>query len=108
MFQDTADMPGMRNELDRSEKKLEEQESINQELQKIKTVVTFAFGLFYSMQAKHKTVKKYVHDTTDMPGMGNDLDRRSKKKLEEQNVSIRSYKKNHSYFCIRIVLQYAV
>ena len=60
MFQDTADMPGMGNELDRSKKKLEEQESINQELQKIITVVTFAFGLFYSMQAKQKTVKEYV------------------------------------------------
>ena len=34
MFQDTADMPGMRNELDRSKKNLEEQEIINQELQK--------------------------------------------------------------------------
>ena len=60
MFQDTADMPGMGNELDRSKKKLEEQESINQELRKIITVVTFAFGLFYSMQTKHKTVKEYV------------------------------------------------
>ena len=60
MFQDTTDMPGMGYELDRSKKKLEEQEIINQELQKIITVVTFAFGLFYSMQAKHKTVKKYV------------------------------------------------
>ena len=59
MFQDRADMPGMGNELDRSKKKLEEQEIINQELQKIITV-TFAFGLFYSMQAKHKTVKEYV------------------------------------------------
>ena len=34
MFQETADMPGMRNELDRSKKKLEEQEIINQDLQK--------------------------------------------------------------------------
>ena len=34
MFQDTADMPGMGNDLDRSKKKLEEQEIINQELQK--------------------------------------------------------------------------
>ena len=46
MFQDTADMPGMRNELDRSKKNLEEQEIISQELQK-KSIVTFAFGLFY-------------------------------------------------------------
>ena len=53
MFQDRADMPGMGNELDRSKKKLEEQEIINQELQKIITV-TFAFGLFYSMQANTK------------------------------------------------------
>ena len=50
----------MGNELDRLKEKLEEQEIINQELQKIITVVTFAFGLFYSMQAKHKTVKEYV------------------------------------------------
>ena len=34
MFQDTADMPGMGNELDRSKKNLEEQDIINQELQK--------------------------------------------------------------------------
>ena len=59
MFQDTV-MPRMGNELDRLKKKVEEQKFINQELQKITTVVTFAFGLFYSMQAKHKTVKKYV------------------------------------------------
>ena len=32
-------------------------------------------------------------DTSDMPGMGNDLDRRSKKQLEEQKISIRNYKK---------------
>ena len=31
MFQDTANMPGMGNELHRSKKKLEEQEIINQE-----------------------------------------------------------------------------
>ena len=31
MFQDTADMPGMGKDLDRSKKKLEEQEIINQE-----------------------------------------------------------------------------
>ena len=59
MFQDTV-MPRTGNELDRLKKKLKEQEIINQELQKIITVVTFAFGLFYSMQAKHKTVKDYV------------------------------------------------
>ena len=58
MFQDI--MPRMGNELDRLKKKLEEQEFINQELQKIITVVTFAFGLFYSMQVKHKAVKEYV------------------------------------------------
>ena len=51
MFRETADMPGMGNELDRSKKKLEEQEIINQELQK-NHIVTFAFGLFYSMQSK--------------------------------------------------------
>ena len=35
MFQDTADMPGIWNDLDRRSKtKLEEQEIINQELQK--------------------------------------------------------------------------
>ena len=34
MFQDSADMPGMGNELYRAKKKLEEQEIINQELQK--------------------------------------------------------------------------
>ena len=59
MFQDTV-MPRMGNELDPLKKKLEEQEFINKELQKIITVVTFAFGLFYRMQAKHKTVKEYV------------------------------------------------
>ena len=59
MFQDTV-MPRMGNELDRLKKKLKEQEFIHQELQKIITVVTFAFGLFYSMQAKQKTVKEYV------------------------------------------------
>ena len=57
MFQDTI-MPRMGIESDRLKKKLKEQEFINQELQKTKTVVTFAFGLFYSMQAKHKTVKE--------------------------------------------------
>ena len=57
MFQDTI-MIRMGIESDRLKKKLEEQEFINQELQKIKTVVTFAFGLFHSMQAKHKTVKE--------------------------------------------------
>ena len=31
MFQDTTDMPGMGNELDRSKKKLDKQEFINQE-----------------------------------------------------------------------------
>ena len=59
MFQNTV-MPRMENELDRLKKKLEEQDFINQDLQKIITVDTFAFGLFYSMQAKHKTVKEYV------------------------------------------------
>ena len=39
MFHDTADMPGMGNELDRWKKKLEEQEIINQESQKIITAV---------------------------------------------------------------------
>ena len=39
MFHDTADMPGMGNELDRSKKKLEEQEIINQESQKTITAV---------------------------------------------------------------------
>ena len=59
MFQETV-MPRLGNELDRLKKKLEEQDFINQDLQKIITVDTFAFGLFYSMQAKHKTVKEYV------------------------------------------------
>ena len=49
MFQDTADMPGMGNDSDRSKKKLEEQEIIKQEKQKNHN--TFAFGLFYSMQS---------------------------------------------------------
>ena len=39
MFQDTADMPGMGKELYRSKKKLEEQETINQEKQKIISAV---------------------------------------------------------------------
>ena len=34
MFQETSDMPRMGNELDRLKKKMEEQEFINQELQK--------------------------------------------------------------------------
>ena len=34
MFQDTADKPGIGNDLDRSKQKLEEQEIINQELKK--------------------------------------------------------------------------
>ena len=47
-------------------------------------------------------------DTADMPGMGNELDR-SKKKLEEQEIIKQELQKNHiCYFCIRIVLQYAV
>ena len=46
--------------------------------------------------------------TADMPGMGNDWDR-SKKKLEEQEIINQELQKNHdSYFCILIVLQYAV
>ena len=52
MFQNTADKPGMGNELDRSKKNLEQQEIINQELQKKIIIVTFAFGLFYSLQSK--------------------------------------------------------
>ena len=59
MFQDTV-MPRMENEWDRLKKKVEEQKFINQELRKITTVVRFAFGLFYSMQAIHKTVKEYI------------------------------------------------
>ena len=51
MFQETV-MPRMGKELDRLKKKLEEQEFINQELQKIITVVTFVFGLFNKMQSK--------------------------------------------------------
>ena len=43
-----------------------------------------------------------------MPGMGNEL-HRSKKKLEEQEIINQELRKNHKcYFCIRIVLQYAV
>ena len=45
---------------------------------------------------------------TVMPRMGNDSDR-SKKKLEEQEIINQELQKNHNcYFCIRIVLQYAV
>ena len=48
-------------------------------------------------------------DTTDMPVMGNELDRSKKKNWRSRKLSIRNYKKNHNcYFCIRIVLQYAV
>ena len=50
MFQDTV-IPRIGNELDRLKKKLEQQEFINQELQKIK-IVTFEFGLFYNMPFK--------------------------------------------------------
>ena len=43
-----------------------------------------------------------------MPGMGNEL-HRSTKKLEEQEIINQELQKNHKcYFCIRIVLQYAV
>ena len=49
----------MGNELDRSKKKLEEQEIINQELQKIITV-TFAFRLFDSMQSKFFALLLYL------------------------------------------------
>ena len=59
MFQDTI-MIRMGIESDRLKKKLEEQEFINQELQKIKTVVTFAFGLFHSMQAKSFALLLYL------------------------------------------------
>ena len=61
MFQDTADMPGMGNELDRSKKKLEEQEIIKQELQKkyllllhsdCFTVCSLNSLLFYSIYFK--------------------------------------------------------
>ena len=38
MFQDSADMPGMGNELYRAKKKLEEQKIINQELQRTSAV----------------------------------------------------------------------
>ena len=59
MFQDTVDTPGMGNELDRSKKNLEKQEIINQELQK-KIIVTFAFGLFYSMPSKFFALLLYL------------------------------------------------
>ena len=43
-----------------------------------------------------------------MPGIGNEL-HRSKKKLEEQEFINQELQKNHKcYFCIWIVLQYAV
>ena len=60
MFHDTADMPGMGKELDRLKKKLEEQEFINQKLQKLITVVTFALVLFYSMQSKFFALLLYL------------------------------------------------
>ena len=60
MFQDTADMPGIGNYLDRSKIKLEEQEIINQEQQKKIKIVTFAFGLFYSMQSKSFAILLYL------------------------------------------------
>ena len=59
MFQHTI-MPRMGKELDRLKKKLEEQEFINQELQKFITVVTFAFVLFYSMQSKFFALLLYL------------------------------------------------
>ena len=52
MFQDTADMPGMGNDLDRSKKKTGEAGNYQQELQKQIIFDTFAFGLFYSMLSK--------------------------------------------------------
>ena len=62
MFQNTADMPGMGNELDCSKKNLEEQEIINQELQKKSSLLLLhsdCFSvcslnslLFYSTQFK--------------------------------------------------------
>ena len=60
MFQNTGDMPVMGNELDRSKKNLEEQEIINQELQKKIIIVTFAFGLFFSMQSKFFALLLYL------------------------------------------------
>ena len=60
MFQDTVDTPGMGNELDRSKKKLEKQEIMNQKLQKKIITVTFAFGLFYSMQSKFIALLLYL------------------------------------------------
>ena len=36
-------------------------------------------------------------DTADMPGMGNELER-SKKKLDEQKLSIRNYKKSYQQY----------
>ena len=59
MFQHTV-MPRMGKELDRLKKKLEEQEFINQELHKFITVVTFAFGLFYSMLSKFFALLLYL------------------------------------------------
>ena len=60
MYQDTADMPGMGNELDRSKKNLEEQEIINHGLQQKIIIVTFAFGLFYSMPSKFFVLLLYL------------------------------------------------
>ena len=59
MFQGTI-IPRMGKELDRLKKKLEEQEFNIQGLQKIITVVTFAFGLFYSMQSKILALLLYL------------------------------------------------
>ena len=51
MFQETV-MHRMENELDRLKKKLEEQENFLIRNYKKIIIVTFASGLFYSMQSK--------------------------------------------------------
>ena len=77
MFQDTTDMPVMGNELDRSKKNLEEQEIINQELQKnissmtehSMSVLYLAFILQNNPNAKTTTVMIFCNSVKQyVPG----------------------------------------
>ena len=77
MFQDSADMPGMGKELYRAKKKLEEQEIINQELQKnissmtehSMSVLYLAFILQNNPNAKTTTVMIFCNSVKQyVPG----------------------------------------
>ena len=60
MFQDTADMPGMGNDLDRRSKKNWRSRKLSIKNYKKNITVTFAFALFYSMQSKFFALELYL------------------------------------------------